>query len=148
MRVYPQQRNHPQTPTRHPAGRGFLSSLLCTCGRAIFVPMEHVDRFFTILTEHWKTILALGAFFISGGYLIARSRTSGMMKMVRAHGDLLDDLSERLHKLRKELENARDELSNERSLLYHSEHRVRVLEEKVKELEARERELLLKIKIE
>lgn len=107
--------------------------------------MDTTNKILSLLAEHWKIICLIGAFFISGGYIIARYRTSGMRKLLNAHSEILDDLSGRLHKLRLELEKAREELSLERSKVLLSQERISVLEARVKQLEEREKELLLKI---
>ena len=114
--------------------------------------MEFLDTTLQLLATHWEVLASLGALFVSGGYIIARYRTSGMRKMLNAHSEILDDLSNRLNRLRIELENARDELSEEKNKLYSSQERVRELESRVKELEnavkdveKRELELLQKM---
>ena len=107
--------------------------------------MKYLDNFLTLLTQHWKIIVTLGSFFVGGGYLIARYRTSGMRKMVNAHAEILDDVTTRLNRLRLELENARDELMEERAQLHYSRQKVMELESRVAMLERREEELMKQI---
>ena len=132
--------------------------------------MESADRILNLLTTHWKVITLHILGFTAGGYRIARWRTSGLRKVLHAHGEILDDLTARLNGLRVELEKTRDELSDERAekmklelLLIETKHtaallvsakeqlniaqkKVVDLEERVKNLEAREKELLHQIK--
>lgn len=103
--------------------------------------MKDIDSILNLITNHKVIIVAILTFLGTGGYLIARYRSSGMRKVLNAHDEILDDLSTRLNKLRVDLENARDQLSEERSKLYVSTQRVKELESRVAMLEEREREL-------
>lgn len=127
--------------------------------------MENANDFLLMLNEHWQTLGLLGSFIVGGGYLINRYRTSGMRKLLNAHSELLDDLSNRLSGLRLEREAAREELAREKEKFREelsqerNEHRaakdrVKFLEDKLKsldkrvlEMENRERELLLQINL-
>lgn len=114
--------------------------------------METANELLTLLTEHWQMLGLLVGLVVSGGYLMARHRSSGLRKLLADHDLILTDLAERVNSLRRELDQVRDELSAARVRAANAEARAQIneaevarLRDEVRRLEDRERELLNRI---
>jgi chromosome segregation ATPase len=114
--------------------------------------MENIDRLLVILTEHKVIILSILAFLVVGRYRVARWRSSGMRKVVNAHQNILDDLTERINIIREDRDSTLERLSQERAKGFIAHERIQVLEQKVgtletqiETLERQKQELLLRI---
>ena len=115
--------------------------------------MENIDRLLDLLTEHKVIIISILLFLVAGGYRIARWRSSGMRKVVNAHQDFLDDLTDRINNIRGDRDDKLEELSKERAKGFILNERVQVLETtvgsletQIETLEKQKQELLLRIK--